>query len=63
MCQHSGDCPGAGSMEELVALWDVPIWRKVIPATCPHWRPLLVRCHPAISELNPFVSEAIQFIL
>ena len=50
-------------LEEAVALWDVPILSKTIPAMCPHWRPPLGRCHPASSELNPFVSEAIQFIL
>lgn len=55
----SQGCP----REEAVALWDVPAGSKAIPATCPRWRPLLGRCHPASSELNPFVSEAIQFIL
>lgn len=59
-----GLCRGC-PREEAVALRDVPIMEqsKAIPAPCPHWRPPLGRCHPASSELNPFVSEAIQFIL
>lgn len=55
----SRGCP----REEAVALRDVPVGSKAIPATCPHRRPPLGRCHLASSELNPFVSEAIQFIL
>lgn len=55
----SRGCP----QEEVVALRDVPIQSKAIPATCPRRRPPLGRCHPASSELNPFVSEAIQFTL
>lgn len=42
-----------------VATWDVP---EAIPTACPHRRPPLGRCRPASSGLNPFVSEAIQFI-